>query len=160
LRPHLAGAGTILVAPDGALARLPLAALPGQQPGSYLLEEVAVGYVTSGRHAAEVFTAPAPPTGRGLLAVGGIDSTAGPPAAPPAAVALNRSPVLADGQRAVFGPLAGTELEAGRIRQLFGQAYPDQRALLLTGTAAHKARVQAEAAQGYRYLHLATHGLF
>ena len=52
LRPHLDGARTVLVAPDGALVRFPFAALPGSRPGSYLVEDLAIGYVASGRQAA------------------------------------------------------------------------------------------------------------
>jgi tetratricopeptide (TPR) repeat protein len=48
LREHLGDARTVLVAPDGALARVPLAALPGRRPGSYLIEDLALGYVASG----------------------------------------------------------------------------------------------------------------
>src|SRR5206468_1683486 len=48
LRDHLAGARTVLVAPDGALGRFPFAALPGSRPGSYLIEDLAIGYVASG----------------------------------------------------------------------------------------------------------------
>src|SRR5262249_55543906 len=42
LLPHVAGARAVLIAPDGVLARFPFAALPGSQPGSYLLEEVPI----------------------------------------------------------------------------------------------------------------------
>ena len=36
---------TLLVAPDGALNRLPLGALPGSKPGSYLIEELSVAVI-------------------------------------------------------------------------------------------------------------------
>ena len=55
LQPHLVDAKTVLIAPDGILNQFPFAALPGQRPGSYLLEDLAIGYVTSGRHAVEIF---------------------------------------------------------------------------------------------------------
>jgi hypothetical protein len=42
------------VAPDGPLAFVPFAALPGSKPGTYLVEEVTLGYVTSGRHLLEL----------------------------------------------------------------------------------------------------------
>jgi hypothetical protein len=45
LGPHLQGASSVLVSADGALTRLPLAALPGSQPGTYLLEEVPLAVV-------------------------------------------------------------------------------------------------------------------
>ena len=49
---HLGGCRTILVAPDGALAFFPFAALPGSRPGSYLVEDLTIGYVASGRQVA------------------------------------------------------------------------------------------------------------
>src|SRR5262249_8842273 len=42
---HLAGARAVWVSPDEALARLPLAALPGKEPRTYLLEEVTLAVV-------------------------------------------------------------------------------------------------------------------
>ena len=39
IEAKLAGAKIVLVSPDGAVSRLPLGALPGKEPGSYLLEE-------------------------------------------------------------------------------------------------------------------------
>ena len=45
LEPHLEGVHTVLVSPDGALGRLPLAALPGQKPDTYLIEERAIALV-------------------------------------------------------------------------------------------------------------------
>ncbi|MEQ8784886.1 MAG: tetratricopeptide repeat protein, partial [Pirellulaceae bacterium] len=39
LEPLLEGKKLVLVSPDGALGKLPLAALPGKEPGTYLLEE-------------------------------------------------------------------------------------------------------------------------
>src|SRR5262249_24463128 len=46
---HLGGIDTVLIAPDGELAGLPFAALPGEAPGSFLLEQYTFGYLTSGR---------------------------------------------------------------------------------------------------------------
>lgn len=42
LRKALAGATTVLVSPDGVLNQIPLAALPGENPGTYLLEELTI----------------------------------------------------------------------------------------------------------------------
>ncbi len=39
LEPELKGAATVLLSPDGAFCSFPLAALPGSNPGSYLIEE-------------------------------------------------------------------------------------------------------------------------
>ncbi len=46
LERDLAGARAVLISPDGALSRFPLAALPGRDRGSYLLDEVPVVVVT------------------------------------------------------------------------------------------------------------------
>jgi len=45
LEPTLAGARTVLISPDGIVARLPFAALPGGEPGTYLLEERAIAVI-------------------------------------------------------------------------------------------------------------------
>ena len=45
LEPHLQRVQTVLVSPDGALGQLPWAALPGQKPDTYLIEERALAVV-------------------------------------------------------------------------------------------------------------------
>jgi len=89
LKPHLEGATTVLVAPDGALSYFPLAALPGQCPGTYLVEDLAIGYVSSAHRLVETLAAPAEAKAKkaeaeavGLLAIGGIDYQAAPAALP------------------------------------------------------------------------------
>src|SRR5262249_48186829 len=42
---HLEGARAVWLSPAETLARVPLAALPGKEPGTYLLEEVALAVV-------------------------------------------------------------------------------------------------------------------
>ena len=71
--PHLAGVRAVLVAPDGALNRLPFGALPDAKPGAYLLERYALGTVLSGRQVVELARAERPSADGGLLAVGGVD---------------------------------------------------------------------------------------
>jgi tetratricopeptide (TPR) repeat protein len=64
----------VLLAPDGALTRLPWAALPGRTSGAVLLEEYALGIVPHGPFLLHRLTAERPPDdGTGLLlAVGGV----------------------------------------------------------------------------------------
>src|SRR5262249_31042895 len=45
LERHLTGAKVVLISPDGALANLPFAALPGKKAGTYLIEDVALAIV-------------------------------------------------------------------------------------------------------------------
>ena len=42
---YTVGCHTILFSPDSNLARFPLAALPGEKPGTYLIEDFAIGVV-------------------------------------------------------------------------------------------------------------------
>jgi CHAT domain-containing protein len=154
LQKRLGGATAVLLAPDGALTALPFAALPGTKPGSYLLEEIAVGYVTSGRQLLELAIDP----GRradGLLAVGGLPYGPAPDAATLAALP----------GKAALGELPGTRLEVERLERAFRRARPGERVTLLTGAAVDAGRLQRElpagrGRPGYRYLHLATHGFF
>jgi CHAT domain-containing protein/Tfp pilus assembly protein PilF len=75
---------TVVLAPDGALTQLPWAALPGNRPGSVLLEEYAFAVVPNGPFLLERLTA-APgsePDPGLLLAVGGVQYDQGPHALP------------------------------------------------------------------------------
>jgi CHAT domain-containing protein len=162
LRPHLEGVRTALISPDGALTAFPFAALPGSRPGSYLIEDLAIGYVASGRQLVES-RATSDTVGRGLLAVGGVDFQAEPgrpPAAPSPSFAMRMSgPVLT--QRGGFVDLPGTAAEALAVRQAFSTAFPDQPAERLTGTRASETELKRRLDGGHvKVLHLATHGFF
>jgi CHAT domain-containing protein/tetratricopeptide (TPR) repeat protein len=156
LQPRLAGARVVLVAPDGGLVELPLAVLPGRRPGSYLIEDTAVAYVTSGRHAVEVFTGSGPTPGHGLLAVGGVDYAADLGAA--AGTSRSTGPRLEGRQREGFTFLAGTDAEARSCRRLFQEAFPGVRSTLLTAAGATREKFLEECGRRPRFLHLATHG--
>jgi CHAT domain-containing protein/Tfp pilus assembly protein PilF len=165
VRPHLDGVRTVQVAPDGALVRFPFAALPGSRPGSYLIEELAIGYVASGRQAATAPSDADGPAGRGLLAAGAIDFRASPGRAPvpvrPAILLAPPSAPVTMVQRAGFRPLPGTEAEVRGVGALFRAAYPDQPAELLTGAEATEAELKRQLdGRHWRVIHLATHGFF
>jgi CHAT domain-containing protein/tetratricopeptide (TPR) repeat protein len=155
LHKHLRGAKAVLVAPDGALSFFPFAALPGSKPGAYLLEEVALGYVTSGRHLLELAAESEGPADGDQAAAGGLAY-----GAPPLAGGGGPAP------RAKYAYLPGTRLEAERIARLCSQRFPGQPAPRLFGGAgldADRLRRELPPAKGAarpRYLHLATHGFF
>ena len=45
LQPHLQGAKTVLISPDGVTAQFPWLALPGEKPDTYLIDDVAIAIV-------------------------------------------------------------------------------------------------------------------
>jgi tetratricopeptide (TPR) repeat protein len=165
LRPHLAGVKTLLVAPDGTLTWFPLGALPGQEPGTRLIEEMAIGYVSSGRALArllsEAITSPSPREPSGLLASGAIDYSADPGKASPTPVKAASFISLAkrDLVNVGFKPLPGTGPEVEHIRDAFLKSEPNGQVALLTGSAATEGAVKGLIGQhAWRYVHLATHG--
>jgi CHAT domain-containing protein len=141
LREHLGGAKTVIVSPDGVLCQFPLAALPGGKQGSYLIEDVAIAQVSSGRHLFELLQPAGKPRqrARGLLAVGGVDY--GP------------------GTR--YEALPGARAEADRVGDLFRRAFPKEPRASLSGKGATALAVQQTLREKRpRFLHLATHGFF
>jgi CHAT domain-containing protein/tetratricopeptide (TPR) repeat protein len=175
LTKHLGQAKTVLLAPDGPLAFVPFVALPGSKPGTYLLEEVTFGYVTSGRHLLELTADAADrPASTGLLALGGLDYGPRPVGSVAVAVkddprGLERGPDVNPNlflQSAYWKPLPGTRFEAESIVRAYRNRYREGRApLLLAGAEADTDRLRRELTPTketprWRYLHLATHGYF
>jgi tetratricopeptide (TPR) repeat protein/CHAT domain-containing protein len=130
----------VLVCPDGDLARLPWAALPGERPGSVLLEERLVALIPSGPYLLEqLLHPPRYPDGPDkLLTVG--------------AVAFG--PKNADATR-FWTELKASGPEAEQVGKLGG----DRGVVRLSGKEATPARVLEELPK-VRYAHLATHGFF
>jgi CHAT domain-containing protein/tetratricopeptide (TPR) repeat protein len=172
IRPHLAGRTTIYFAPDGALAAVPLAALPDGD-GTFLVERYTIGYLTSGIDLARARRTTSAP-GRGLLAVGGIDYEAAaetptasaiaveataPLPATAGALLVSRTAPRPAGGRLAFPALPATGPEARTVTALFRARFRGEPATLLAGGAATEAAWK-RLAPGCRYLHLATHGFF
>jgi CHAT domain-containing protein len=174
LTKHIGDAKTILLAPDGWLAFVPFAALPGSKPGTYLVEELTLGYVASGRHLLEMAADTDRPASAGLLALGGLDY--GPRPAGSKAVAIKDDPRgLERGpgvnphlflRSAYWNPLPGTRFEAESVVRAYRDRFSDSRTpLLLAGAGADADRFRRELTPTketprWRYLHLATHGYF
>jgi CHAT domain-containing protein/tetratricopeptide (TPR) repeat protein len=145
LARHLpAAAGTVWLAPDDRLTGLPWAALPGERPGTVLLEEVALAVVPHGPFLLEALegasrTRPPPEAGR-LLALGGVDYGQAP------------------NQKPLWRPLPGTERERQAVLALARTVGIKDR-VERSGPEAGTDRVLADLA-GARWAHLATHGSF
>jgi CHAT domain-containing protein len=144
LEKAIAGCTTVLLAPDGNLALFPFTALPGRKPKTFLLEEVALGYVTSSR---ELLEQPASSTKRaGLLAVGGLD--------------YGKAKAGLSG-RELMPPLPGTGLEVERLCAGYRKAMPAGDLRRLTGSRGTRSALVgalSSPANRPRFLHLATHG--
>ncbi len=131
---------TVYLCPDGDLARLPFAALPGRRPGTVLLEEYRLALVPHGPWLLEqLLYPPSFPEGAGrLVSVGGIRYD-------PPGQELGQP----------YSELKATAAESRQVMALF----PGADRLLLTGSEAGTAAIREGLAQA-RFAHLATHGYF
>jgi CHAT domain-containing protein len=153
-----AGTEAVYLAPDGALTRLPWAALPGRRPGTALLEDYTIGIVEHGPHLLAALRRPhSPPDHAGtLLAVGGVrydDTPASTP--PPKGDLLVQHKPDREGWAGHWNSLAGSARELQLVRAAAG----NRPVTVLDGTAAGVARLLRELPQA-RIAHLATHGFF
>ena len=159
IRPLLTDVSQLLVSPDGELNLIPFEALVNED-GHYLIERLAVTYLTAGR---DLLRLQVPRRSQSAPVVvanpefGDPDQTApaGRAARPSRArgTTVRRSITTAgDLSHVYFAPLAGTAAEARAIKGLF------PRARVLTGGDATKAALQRLNAPSI--LHIATHGFF
>jgi tetratricopeptide (TPR) repeat protein len=151
LRPHMGNAKTVLLSPDGPVCGLPFASLPGKRARSYLVEDLAIGYVTSGRQLLELACPKGQQRGRGLLTVGGLPYGKPSASGPLAAVS--------------WPELPGTRLESQRVARIFTKAFPQAEApRQFRGEAVDAAALKKELPPAAKarpgFLHLATHGYF
>jgi len=143
----------LLISPDGALALLPFALLPGDDGHEFFLETRTITYVPSGRDLLRIAPSSSPPTG--LLALGA-------PAFDRATVRLAQATTSRAGCGALddpFMPLPGTGAEVRAITRVYQQANPTRSTTVLEGTQATKATLMEQAPKA-KVLHLATHAYF
>jgi CHAT domain-containing protein/Tfp pilus assembly protein PilF len=154
LEKHLAGAKTVLISPDGALTRLPFAALPGKSPGTYLLEDVTLAVLPLPRRLPQMatMTYDGDPS---LLLVGDVDygAASGKPE-----VVASLAPTR-HGERDQYPQLKAAKAEIVAIQTKFAGRFAKAPVTLLEKSAATESAVRKEAAV-HRYLHVATHGFF
>jgi CHAT domain-containing protein len=156
---------TVYLTPDGALAQVPWAALPGRGPGTVLLEDHTVCLVPHGPWLLErLREKPAPVGGDTLLAYGGIDYQGTPEAVAkgpgprrPESVGGAALPVPG-GKRLRWPALPGTAREQARVVALARRALRDPP-LVRSGRAAGAEQLLEDLPKA-RYAHLATHGFF
>jgi CHAT domain-containing protein len=147
----------VLVAPDGALTRLPWAALPVNAEGRVLLEDYAVAVVPHGPFLLERLDDPASPAPEAgvLVALGAVQYDAMPQAAKGSeSVTRNRAAEWGE-RKLAWKALPGTSREMDHVVAFAGRR-PVHR---LTGIEATTARLLVELPQA-RWVHIATHGFF
>ena len=155
LEPYLEGVQTVLVSPDAALGKLPLAALPGRQPGTYLIEERAIAIVPVPQALLERLGGPGGPAGQGPR-----DRRPDPIAPAGRRCRLRRRADRADartsraapratraGALGTFGALEATRGEILAVRDTFEQRYAGGRVMVLRKDRATEAAVRQEAQQ-------------
>jgi CHAT domain-containing protein/Tfp pilus assembly protein PilF len=151
-------AATVLVCAEEELGKLPIAALPGMRPGSYLIEERQIAMLPAPQAAAWYAEARSDDAAK-LLAVGAVNysrsSGAGQAAVRPGLF----SPAARDSEVEAFSYLAGAGEEVAAVESVFRQTHPAAAITVLKTDAATQATV-AGSAPDHRYLHFATHGYF
>jgi CHAT domain-containing protein/tetratricopeptide (TPR) repeat protein len=161
LEKHLQGVKTVLLSPDGALGRLPWAALPGSQPDHYLIEDLTLAVLPVPQLLPELMASGPNRAGHepALLLVGDVDYGA----APGSSVAQLDRRSAARGSRPgalkAFEPLPGTRHEVLAVRDSFERRFPGRPVHLLREGQATEEALRQQGPQ-HSYLHLATHGFF
>ena len=162
LLEHIGDAKTVLVSTDGVLGRMPLAALPGKQPGTYLIEDHRLAMIPVPQLLpAVVNDLGKKALSRELLLMGDVDYDKSSKRKGRKRKKRQSGKNRTEMMDAAFGPLPGTSGEVKDLRELHSTVFKtDQNAVgLLEQAGATEARFREVAAQ-YRHLHLATHGFF
>ncbi len=162
IEPWVRAARRVYVVMDGALQLVNLAALPsGDADRSYVIERApAFAYLGTERDLARE---PSPATGRGLLAMGGVDF-GGSRASSGVRAAENRPGEDCEGwRRLAFPELQATEYEVQAVavhwRAAAGDSARQDDCLTFMGAAASESTFRA-CSRGRRALHVATHGFY
>jgi CHAT domain-containing protein/tetratricopeptide (TPR) repeat protein len=161
LQGKLQYARTLLVSPDGPLCQLPVGALPGKRPETYLLEERAIAVVPVPQLIPEIVRGrdrKRPP--QNLLLLGNVDYDAQPAKGEPSAKTGARGPGRTLSEDLIhFDPLSGAQAEIAAIERLYRRQIGAQGITVLEQAQAGKQAFLAEARR-HRCLHAATHGFF
>lgn len=170
LRPDLEGVQTVLLSPDGMLGMVPWGALPGDQPGTYLLEQYALGILPAPQLLARLLDQSGELAGQleqspSLLLLGDVDYGAAPGVST-LALATRSAPEIREpniGNSGVvtrsWAPLQGAAPELSAVRQSIETRFPTLRLTELSQAQATEDRFRVEAPR-HAVVHLVTHGYF
>ena len=163
LLESIADAKTVLVSTDGVLGRLPIGALPGKEPGTFLLEDHRIALIPVPQLLpALVHTEGTKALDRELLLFGDVDYDADPESVPKKKRKKRRpSKNRADGVEQEFAQLDGAAGEVAAIQVLYEDLFEADADDVKSLKRANATEVAfREHAAKYRFLHLATHGFF
>jgi CHAT domain-containing protein/tetratricopeptide (TPR) repeat protein len=167
LEAHLEGVSSVVVSPDGPIALVPLAALPGRDPSRYLIEDCAIAIVPVPRMLASAAAGSAAgrrpgvpsPLVPSLLLAGDIDYGGAPGKGGELAVQRTAATSTRAGLLREFEMLPSTRGEILQIRDSFEERFANARVEMLRRNQATEEAVRQKAPHS-RYLHFATHGYF
>jgi CHAT domain-containing protein len=164
VQPYLDGCRTVLFSPDGKLAGLPLGALPGNQPGSYLLEDYSIAVIAVPQLLPEMLGSVAPgskavATTPSLLLIGDVDYDAASGHAVDTDRDQNEEGETTGGELVTFARLKSTGPEAQSLAKIYRQHFPEGKVTLLQQGEATEAAVRREAPL-HTCLLMATHGFY
>gem|GEM_PF-509401 len=159
LEADLAGADTLLVSPDGPLARLPWGALPGKAAGTYLVEDLAIAVVPAPQLLVQYYASPRADRSSespAMVLLGDVDFGADPGGEK----AVDRgAPAPRAGKPLSYAGLPGSLTEIDSLQKLYAAKFESGRLARLDGARATETALRQQASTA-RYLHLATHGFF
>jgi tetratricopeptide (TPR) repeat protein len=153
LEKHLGGAKTVLISPDGALSRLPFAALPGKKEGAFLIEEVALAVVPVPQMLPDLLAGSVKKSKPSLLVVGDVDFDRAASHKTDGGRGAARRPLKN------WPALPGTAREAAAVKDAFRSRFAQAATTSLAQSKASKPAVRRALAT-HTFAHLATHGFF
>ncbi|MCM2373462.1 CHAT domain-containing protein [Aporhodopirellula aestuarii] len=157
LLPFVRQAQHVLICPDGPVTQIPLGALPGAKPGTYLIEETSLSVWPAARVLPDLLTEDGwRDEERSILLVGGVNydsDVLGESAGTGDSPTPSREPAMK------FRPLPGAEQEIRQIHDLHQELWPQEKRESLTQDEPIESVIR-DRLPHYQYVHLATHGFY
>jgi CHAT domain-containing protein len=161
LTPYLDGCETVLVSPDGALMAMAWGALPGKQPGHFLLEEMPIVVIPVPQMLPQLLAKPVANQSQqgqpSLLVVGNVDLYADP--GRPEVHPTPQIPPLDDHKLDNFGSLPTTKAQIAEIRDRFAQSNRQGTITELTGNQPTEQTIR-DFVPVSSFVHFAAHGYY
>lgn len=148
--PYLQDCETVVIIPDGDLSRLPWAALPGREEGTYLIHDYAIAVASFGQQLFGLLS-DQPALNEGLIAVGGVDY-----ASRSNSSNVNENEAAKSPKDIGWTFLDGTKAEVETIQTI----WKEQGELSVLSEGAASEATVAQAISRNRFAHIATHGFF